>query len=114
MEAFAQFASDLDAATKRQLARGQRLTEALKQGQFVPMDVVDQVFIIYAANKGYIDDLELSLIRRYKSELLDYMHASQTKLIETLRTKRALDAELEAQLQAALKTFGETFERTKK
>jgi F-type H+-transporting ATPase subunit alpha len=114
MEAFAQFASDLDAATKRQLARGQRLTEALKQGQFVPMDVVDQVFIIYAANKGYIDDLELPLIRRYKSDLLDYMHASQTKLIETLRTKRALDAELEAQVQAALKTFGETFDRTKK
>jgi F-type H+-transporting ATPase subunit alpha len=114
MEAFAQFASDLDAATKRQLARGQRLTEALKQGQFVPMDVVDQVFMIYAANKGYIDDLEISLIRRYKSELLDYMHASQTKLIEALRAKRALDAELEAQLQAALKTFGETFERTKK
>jgi F-type H+-transporting ATPase subunit alpha len=114
MEAFAQFASDLDAATKRQLARGQRLTEALKQGQFVPMDVVDQVVIIYAANKGYIDDLELPLIRRYKSEVLEYVHASHNKLIETLRNKRAVDSEVEPLMQAALKAFGEVFDRTKK
>ena len=85
-----------------------------EQKQFVPMDVVDQVFIIYAANKGYIDDLDLSLIRRYKAELLEYIHASHSKLVETLRTKRAVDAEVEGLLQAALKAFGDVFDRKKK
>ena len=113
MEAFAQFASDLDAATKRQLSRGQRLTEALKQGQYVPMDVVDQVVLIYAANKGYIDDLNLSVIRRYKSELLEYLHASNAKLLETIGTKKALDSESESNLQAALKSFAERFDAKK-
>jgi F-type H+-transporting ATPase subunit alpha len=114
MEAFAQFASDLDAATKRQLARGQRLTEALKQGQYVPMDVGDQVILIYAANKGYIDSLDRSVIARYKVELLEFVHASHAKLIEAIRTKRALDSEIEGQLQAALKSFGEVFDPKKK
>jgi F-type H+-transporting ATPase subunit alpha len=114
MEAFAQFASDLDAATKRQLARGQRLTEALKQGQFVPMNVFDQVILIYAANKGFIDTFELPQIRRYKAELLEYVHASQPKLIEALEKKRALDSEVEAMLQSALKAFGEVFDAKKK
>jgi F-type H+-transporting ATPase subunit alpha len=113
MEAFAQFASDLDAATKKQLARGQRLTEALKQGQYVPMDVVDQVVLIYAANKGYIDTLEIGSIRRYKTEVLEYMHASQTKLLETISTKKALDGDLEASLQGALKAFAEVFDPKK-
>jgi F-type H+-transporting ATPase subunit alpha len=113
MEAFAQFASDLDAATKKQLARGQRLTEALKQGQYVPMDVVDQVVLIYAANKGYIDDLEIRVIRRYKAELLEYLHASHAKLLETITAKKALDKDVETSLQAALKAFAEVFDAKK-
>jgi F-type H+-transporting ATPase subunit alpha len=114
MEAFAQFASDLDAATKKQLARGQRLTEALKQLQYVPMDVFDQVIIIYAANKGYLDSYDLPVIGRYKAELLQYVHESQTKLLESLKQKKALDAEVEPVLQAALKSFGEIFDPKKK
>jgi F-type H+-transporting ATPase subunit alpha len=114
MEAFAQFASDLDAATKRQLARGQRLTETLKQGQYVPMDVVQQVVVIYAANKGYIDSYPLPVLARYKSELLDYVRSSEATLLEGIAKKRALDAELEGQLQAALKKFGEVFDANKK
>jgi F-type H+-transporting ATPase subunit alpha len=113
MEAFAQFASDLDAATKKQLARGQRLTEALRQGQFVPMDVIDQVVLIYAANKGYIDDLDLRVITRYKSELLEYLHASHAKFLENLSAKKAIDATIEADLQAALKAFAEVFDAKK-
>jgi F-type H+-transporting ATPase subunit alpha len=113
MEAFAQFASDLDAATKRQLARGQRLTEALKQGQYVPMDVVEQVVLIYAANKGYIDNLELSAIRRYKAELIDYLKASHGQVLEGIRNKKALDSALESDLQAALKAFAEVFDPKK-
>jgi len=113
MEAFAQFASDLDAATKKQLSRGQRLTEALKQGQFVPMDVVDQVVLIYAANKGYIDDLPLPVIGRYKVELLEYFKTSHAKLLETISAKKALDADIEKTLQGALKSFGEVFDAKK-
>jgi F-type H+-transporting ATPase subunit alpha len=113
MEAFAQFSSDLDAATKRQLARGQRLTEALKQGQYVPMDVIDQVVLIYASNKGYIDGFELSVLRRYKAELLEYVHASHPKLLEELRAKKAIDGNVEGMLQTALKAFGEVFDPKK-
>jgi F-type H+-transporting ATPase subunit alpha len=113
MEAFAQFASDLDAATKKQLSRGQRLTEALKQGQFVPMDVVEQVVLIYAANKGYIDDLPLPVISRYKVELLEYVKTSHAKLLETISAKKALDADIEKSLQGALKSFGEVFDAKK-
>jgi F-type H+-transporting ATPase subunit alpha len=113
MQAFAQFASDLDAATKRQLARGQRLTEALKQGQYVPMDVVEQVVLIYAANKGYIDHLDLGVITRYKVEVIEYLQATHTKLLDGIRTKRALDSSLEGDLQAALKAFTEVFDPKK-
>jgi F-type H+/Na+-transporting ATPase subunit alpha len=113
MEAFSQFAADLDAATKKQLARGQRLTEVLKQLQYVPMDVIDQVVIIYAANKGYVDQYELPVLQRYKKELLEYMHTSQSKVIEDLKKKRALDGESEPALQAALKSFGEVFDPKK-
>jgi F-type H+/Na+-transporting ATPase subunit alpha len=113
MQAFAQFASDLDAATKRQLARGQRLTEALKQGQYVPMDVVEQVVLIYAANKGYIDHLDISVITRYKVEVIEYLQATHAKLLDGIRTKRALDSSLEGDLQAALKAFIEVFDPKK-
>jgi F-type H+-transporting ATPase subunit alpha len=113
MEAFAQFASDLDAATKKQLARGQRLTAVLKQLQYVPMDVVDQVVVIYAANKGYIDSYDLPVLPRYKAELLEYMHTSQAKVIEGIGKKKQLDAELEPALAAALKSFGEIFDPKK-
>jgi F-type H+/Na+-transporting ATPase subunit alpha len=113
MEAFAQFAADLDAATKKQLARGQRLTEVLKQGQYVPMDVVDQVIVIYAANKGYVDQYELPVLQRYKKELLDYMHTSQAKVVDAIKSKRALDADIENSLQAALKSFSEVFDPKK-
>ncbi len=114
MAAFAQFASDLDAATKRQLSRGQRLTEALKQLQYVPMDIVDQVVIIYAANKGYVDAYELPVLQRYKAELLEFMHASHAGVLDTIRTKKALDADGEAALQKALKAFGEAFDANAK
>jgi F-type H+-transporting ATPase subunit alpha len=113
MEAFAQFASDLDAATKKQLARGQRLTAVLKQGQYVPMDVVDQVLVIYAANKGYVDNYDLSVLNRYKAELLQYVHTSHANLIEALNKKRAIDSETEPLVQAALKGFGEVFDSKK-
>jgi F-type H+-transporting ATPase subunit alpha len=113
MAAFAQFASDLDPATQRQLARGQRLTEVLKQGQYVPMDVVEQVLVIYAASKGFVDKYELPSIARYQAELLDYLKASHRDVVEEIRTKKALDAGIEERLKKALTAFGEMFQEKK-
>jgi F-type H+-transporting ATPase subunit alpha len=114
MAAFAQFASDLDAATQRQLARGTRLTEILKQGQYVPMDVVSQIVVIYAANNGYIDKYELPAVRRYEKELLDFLTASHKALLDDLGKKQKLDETNEPQLKAALKSFAESFDQAKK
>ncbi|MGD8861472.1 MAG: F0F1 ATP synthase subunit alpha [Myxococcales bacterium] len=110
MAAFAQFASDLDAATQRQLARGERLTEILKQGQYVPMDVVDQIVVIYAANNGYIDELPKTAIRRYEAELLDYMKASHKDVLEAIGGGGKIAGETEENLKKALKAFAEVFE----
>jgi F-type H+-transporting ATPase subunit alpha len=114
MAAFAQFASDLDAATKRQLSRGQRLTEILKQNQYVPMEVVDQIVVIYAANNGYVDNYELPSIRRYEAELLEYLKSSHKDLLADIAKKQKLDGDNEPKLKAALKTFGELFSTEKK
>jgi F-type H+-transporting ATPase subunit alpha len=113
MAAFAQFASDLDPATQRQLARGQRLTEILKQGQYVPMDVVDQIVVIYAANNGYVDKYEVKSLSRYEKELLDYIRASHKDLLEAIGKKRQIDAEIEPRLKQALKSFDEGFDPKK-
>jgi F-type H+-transporting ATPase subunit alpha len=114
MAAFAQFASDLDPATQRQLARGQRLTEVLKQGQGVPMDVAEQIAVIYAANKGYLDKYELPVLRRYEQELLEYMRASQKSVLDDINKKQKLDDDVEGRLKAALVAFGELFDTSKK
>jgi F-type H+-transporting ATPase subunit alpha len=114
MAAFAQFASDLDPATQRQLARGQKLTEILKQGQGVPMPVVEQIVVIYAANKGYADKYELTDLRRYESELLDYVRASHKSLLDDMDKKQKIDDDIEGRLKAALVSFGEVFVSGKK
>jgi F-type H+-transporting ATPase subunit alpha len=113
MAAFAQFASDLDPATQRQLARGQRLTEMLKQGQYVPMDVVDQIVVIYAANNGYVDKYELKDLRRYEQELLDYVKATHKDMLELIRSSQKLDDKSEPLLKKALVAFGEVFDPKK-
>jgi F-type H+-transporting ATPase subunit alpha len=113
MAAFAQFASDLDPATQRQLARGQRLTEMLKQNQYVPMDVIEQIVVIYAANNGYVDKYELKDLRRYEQELLDYVKATHKDMIDLLRKSQKLDGESEPLLKKALVAFGEVFDPKK-
>ena len=109
MAAFAQFASDLDAATRKQLERGQRLTELLKQGQYVPMPVEEQIVLIYAGTKGYIDSLPLPSVRRYEQEMLAFMRTSHAAVFEGIRTKKALDEELTGKLKSALDEFGKKF-----
>src|SRR5262245_62720837 len=80
LAAFAQFGSDLDAATQRQLARGQRLTEILKQPQYSPMDVEKQVAVIWAASNGYVDDIPVESVRHFEGELLSFFETQGRRL----------------------------------
>ncbi|MGE4345062.1 MAG: F0F1 ATP synthase subunit alpha [Geoalkalibacter sp.] len=105
MAAFAQFGSDLDAATQRQLNRGARLVEILKQGQYQPLPVEKQVLIIYAANNGYIDEYPVNEIQRYESELYTFVESKHAQLLEDIRVKKALDDELEARIKSAMDEF---------
>ncbi len=108
LEAFASFASDLDAATKRQLERGARTVEVLKQGQYQPMPVEQQVMIIYAVTNGYLDDVELAHIRDWERGFLEFMSASHPQVGEKIRTQKALSKDLEAELKAALGAYKQT------
>jgi len=107
--AFAQFGSDLDAATQRQLARGVRLVEILKQNQYEPLPVEKQVVIIYAATKGYIDEVPQEAVLRYESELNKFIENRHPGVFEGIRTKKKFDEELEAALNQALTEFKDTF-----
>jgi F-type H+-transporting ATPase subunit alpha len=93
LAAFAQFGSDLDAATQRQLARGERLVELLKQGQYVPMDVIDQVAVIYAATKGLFDVVPTAHIQEAEKELLEHLKSQHGALVDSIRNDKAISDE---------------------
>ena len=105
MEAFAQFASDLDATTQKLLARGARLTQLLKQPQFKPMAIEEQVFVIYAGTRGYLDTVPTNKVSDYEARLLEDVRANGKKILETIRTKKALDEALEKEINAFLDAF---------
>lgn len=105
LEAFAQFGSDLDAATQRQLARGKRIVEVLKQPQYVPMLVEHQICVIFAVTNGYLDEVDVDKVREWESDLLEFIDAKHDKLLTDIRTKRVLDDEIEAALRQALDEF---------
>ena len=109
LEAFAQFGSDLDAATQRQLARGARLVEVLKQPQYQPVPVEKQVAIIYAVTNGYLDDVQVPHIRQWERDFLDYLEAQHPAVLNDLRTKKALDDDLTNRLKAAITAFKPLF-----
>jgi F-type H+-transporting ATPase subunit alpha len=109
LEAFAQFGSDLDAATQRQLARGGRLVEVLKQPQYQPVPVEKQVAIIYAVTNGYLDDVQVPHIRQWERDYLDYLEAQHPAVLTDLRTKKALDDDLTNRLKAAIAAFKPLF-----
>src|SRR5271170_7134449 len=90
MAAFAQFSSDLDAATQRLLARGARLTELLKQPQYAPLQAEEQVCILYAGTRGYLDSVPVNAVGRFESELLGRLHAQHDYLLEAIRTQKTL------------------------
>jgi F-type H+-transporting ATPase subunit alpha len=108
MAAFAQFASDLDVATQRQLARGQRLTEILKQPQYAPMDVEKQVAVIWTATNGYVDDIAVENVRHFETELLKFLE-NQGSVLAAIREKKAIDDALKTQLKSALDEFKQRY-----
>ena len=109
-EAFAQFGSDLDQATQRQLARGERLVEALKQAQYHPMPWVDQVLSIFAATNGYLDPYPVSAAKKFEEEFLAFMEGQQSDLKKEIETNQKLDDNLFMQLKTALDKFSESFQ----
>ena len=109
LEAFAQFGSDLDAATQRQLARGVRTVEALKQPQYQPMPVENQVAIIYAVTNGHLDQVPIERVRAWERGFQDYLASRAPDVLAGLRDEKALTEELEAKLVAAIQQFGATF-----
>lgn len=109
LAAFAKFGSDLDKATQAQLARGSRLVEILKQGQYVPLAVESQIVLIYAATNGYLDQYPESALGRYESEVFDFISNNYTELLEAIKTQKELTEEIEKKLQEALTKFKERF-----
>ena len=109
LAAFAQFGSDLDPATQRQLSRGKRLTEILKQPQYRPLSVQKQVAIIYAATNGYLDDVAVEKLRQYEEELYRFLESRKASLMAAIDEKKVLDDDIKTQLNAALTEFGKQF-----
>ncbi len=109
LAAFAQFGSDLDKATKSQLDRGQRLVELLKQSQYQPFPVEEQVVSLFAGVNGYLDNVAVEDILRFERELLGFMRMEKSAILTGIREKKAIDSELEEQLKAAINSFKETF-----
>ncbi len=112
LEAFAQFGSDLDKATQRQLARGERLVEILKQPQYRPMPVQEQVVLIYAATKGMLDVLPVASLARFEQEFLDAMRTRQADLLDRLAREKDLSEDLTKSLDAVIGEFVEQFGKT--
>jgi F-type H+-transporting ATPase subunit alpha len=109
MAAFAQFASDLDAVTRKQLERGARLVELLKQPQYVPMPVEKQIVSIYAGTKGYLDEVPVSKVQSYEKEMLAYLEGKHQAILDDIRTTKVISKENEEKLTKALTAFGKGF-----
>jgi F-type H+-transporting ATPase subunit alpha len=109
MAAFSQFASDLDAATRAQLERGERLTELLKQGQYQPLPVERQVVIVYAGTKGYVDKLPTARISEYEKTLFAHIDKQHPEIWTEIREKKVIKGDLEEKLNSVLKAFTENF-----
>jgi F-type H+-transporting ATPase subunit alpha len=107
--AFAQFGSDLDKATLAQLNRGERMVELLKQGQYQPMPMEEQVIVIYAGTNGFVDDYPVAVLGRYEQELLSFMKSRKASLIAELKSTGKLEGDTEKQLRDALTEFAKQF-----
>ena len=109
MEAFAQFASDLDASTQKLLARGARLTQLLKQPQYSPLPVEEQVAVIYAGTNGYLDTVAANKVSDYEAQLLASLRSQGKNILDTIRTKKALDDEIKKEMNTFLERFTNSY-----
>ena len=109
LEAFAQFGSDLDAATQRQLSRGERTVEILKQGQYAPLPVEDQVMVIFAVTQGFLDDVEVNRIQAWESSFLEFMHTAHKGVGEAIRDEKVMSEETEKELRSAIEQHKRMF-----
>ncbi|WEN40591.1 ATP synthase subunit alpha [Thauera sp. GDN1] len=105
LAAFAQFASDLDDATRKQLERGRRVTELMKQAQYSPMSIADMAIVLYAVNNGYFDDVEVGRVLAFEAALLQFVKTKQADLVSSILSKKELDADGEKTLAAAIAEF---------
>jgi len=110
---FAQFGTELDRTSQSQLDRGERLTEILKQEQYVPLEVEKQVLIIYAGNRGYLDEFEVDKIKEYEMKLYEYFEEKHPDLLKKIAEKKEIDAELDEAISKALKEFNRLFKGEK-
>jgi F-type H+-transporting ATPase subunit alpha len=109
LAAFAQFGSDLDKATQAQLARGQRLVEVLKQGQYEPLPFSKQIMIIFAGTGGFLDDMPVEDVRAFEKGLYEYVDTMNPGLLKTIMEKKVLDDQLKGEMQKTIKEFKERF-----
>ena len=109
MAAFAQFGSDLDATTQRLLNRGSRLTELLKQAQFSPLKMEEQVVVIYAGVNGYLDPLPVNRIKAFEDGLLAHIRSKNADILETVRSSGDLSDAVTAKLKSAVESFAKSF-----
>jgi F-type H+/Na+-transporting ATPase subunit alpha len=109
MAAFAQFGSDLDQASQRLLHRGERLTEMLKQNQYEPLPIEKEVLIIFAANEGYFDKLEVTQIKAFEIGLYAFFDSRQKDILDEIKTKRELSDDLRKRMRAAIDQYQQTF-----
>jgi F-type H+-transporting ATPase subunit alpha len=109
MAAFAQFASDLDASTQRLLARGARLTELLKQPQFTPFPVEEQVCSIFAGVRGHLDKVPVGDVNRFEAKFLEDLRSRGAGILEAIRNEKQLSKDTEEKLKAFLEAFGKVF-----
>ena len=109
LEAFAQFASDLDESSRKQLERGQRMVEVLKQGPYVPLPIEKQIIIIFAGAKGFLDDLEVSEVTKFEAELNPFIEAKYSNILDKIRTNKKIDDETDGLLRSALEEFKTVF-----
>jgi F-type H+-transporting ATPase subunit alpha len=109
LEAFAQFGSELDKATMQQLERGRRTVEILKQPQYEPMPVAEQVAIIFAVTKGYLDDVPVDQVRDFERAFLEFVRNSRPELLEKIRAEKELTDEVSQALVDAVEAFKQDF-----
>jgi len=109
LAAFAQFGSDLDKATLAQLNRGQRMVELLKQDQYSPLPVEQQILVIFAGTNGYLDDVTVNAVKKFEAELLRFVASKHQALLDDIKSKKQLDDDLKARIKGAIEEFKKSF-----